>query len=156
MVGRPPKPTHLRVVGGNAGKRALNKAEPKPKRSRPSPPSHLSDKARETWGYVSGLLDRMGVLTEADGMALEMLCEAYADYLKARRELAVFGSEYYETINAQGGVMHRPHPAVAVMQDADRRIKAWVAEFGLSPSARTRVQASDGAAQDDPAESYFG
>jgi P27 family predicted phage terminase small subunit len=125
-------------------------------RSRPSAPAHLSEKARETWGYVSGLLDRMGVLTEADGIALEMLCEAYADYLRARADLAAHGSNYYETINAQGGVMHRPYPAVAVMQDADRRIKTWVADFGLSPSARTRIQTGNGAEKDDPAESYFG
>jgi P27 family predicted phage terminase small subunit len=114
----------------------------------------MSDKARETWGYVSGLLDRMGILTEVDAVALEMLCEAYADYLKARDDLDAFGSNYYETVNQSGGVMHRAHPAVAVMQDADRRIKAWLAEFGMSPSARTRVK-GDGEQEEDPADRYF-
>lgn len=156
MKGRKPKPTHLKLVTGNPGKRAINKAEPKVPRARPSAPSHMSDKARETWGYVSGLLDRMGILTEIDAVALEMLCEAYADYLHAREALQAFGSRYYTTVNAQGGIMHRAHPAVAEAADADRRIKAWLAEFGLTPSSRTRIGANGEEAPEDPAEKYFG
>jgi P27 family predicted phage terminase small subunit len=156
MAGRRPKPTHLRVVGGNAGKRPLNKSEPKPARERPSPPSHVSDKARETWGYVTGILDDMGVLTKADAMAVEVLCEAYADHIAARAALKDFGSSYYETVSESGSVMHRAHPAVALISDTDRRIKAWLGEFGLTPSARTRVQSSDGVdKQADPASKYF-
>jgi P27 family predicted phage terminase small subunit len=115
---------------------------------------HLSDKARETWGYVSGLLDRMGVLTEADGVGLEMLCETYADFLAARAELKAIGSEYYETSTASGDTMYRVHPAVAQRNDADRRIRAWLAEFGMTPSARARVKA-DAEAEEDRAASYF-
>lgn len=154
MKGRKPTPSHLKLVKGNPGKRSLNPKEPKPRRSRTSAPVHMSDKARETWGYVTGLLDRMGVLTEVDAVALEMMCEAYADYLGARAELDDFGSNYYETVNQTGGVMHRTHPAVAVMQDADRRIKSWLAEFGMTPSARTRVSGS-GEEDEDPADRFF-
>lgn len=156
MKGRKPKPTHLKLVQGNPGKRALNKSEPKPRRERPSPPAHVSDKARETWGYVAAILDDMGVLTATDALALEVLCEAYSDFLGARSELNQFGSNYYETTNATGGVMHRAHPAVAVMQDADRRIKAWLAEFGMTPSARSRVHGNEDPNRDkDPASKYF-
>src|SRR5690349_4468004 len=130
MKGRKPKPTHLKLVTGNPGKRAINPAEPKAKRARPSAPSHMSDKARETWGYVTGLLDRMGILTEVDALALEMLCEAYADFLAASATLKELGSDYYETMNQSGSIMYRAHPALAKKQDADRRIRGWLAEFG--------------------------
>ena len=133
----------------------MNSAEPKPRRERPSAPSHVSDKARETWGYVSGLLDEMGVLTKIDAVALEMLCEAYSDYLAARADLKEFGSNYYTTVSKAGGLMHRAHPAVAVVQDADRRIKAWLSEFGMTPSARTRVKGEAGDEEKDPAAAYF-
>jgi P27 family predicted phage terminase small subunit len=96
----------------------------------------------------------MGVLTEADGVALEMLCETYADFLAARAELKAIGSEYYQTSTASGDVMHRIHPAVAQRNDADRRIRAWLAEFGMTPSARARVKA-DAEAEEDRAASYF-
>lgn len=155
MKGRKPKPTHLKLVTGNPGKRAINSAEPKVSRSRPSAPSHMSDKARETWGYVTGLLDRMGILTEVDALALEMLCEAYADFLAASATLRELGSEYYETTNQSGSTMYRAHPALAKKQDADRRIRGWLAEFGMTPSARSRVKA-DGEQEEDPAEAYFG
>jgi P27 family predicted phage terminase small subunit len=155
MKGRRPKPSHLKLVTGNPGRRALNAKEPKVARSRPSAPSHLSDKARETWGYVTGLLDRMGVLSEVDAVALEMLCESYADYLAAKAELKAFGSDYYTTLTALGDKMHRAHPAVAQKNDADRRIRAWLSEFGMTPSARSRVKADGEGTEDDAAATYF-
>lgn len=156
MKGRKPTPSHLKLVRGNPGHRPPNLKEPKVARSRPSAPVHMSDRARETWGYVSGLLDRMGVLAEVDAVALEMLCEAYADYLAATAELETFGSHYYSTMTQQGDRMHRAHPAVAQKNDADRRIRAWLAEFGMTPSARARVRADGEADQEDAAAKYFG
>lgn len=154
--GRKPTPTHLRLVSGNPGRRPINKSEPKPLRTLPSPPAHVSDKAREIWGRLSVILDDMGVLTTADTLALEVLAEAYADWLGARDALEEFGSRYYETVNQTGGVMHRAHPAVAVMQDADKRIKAWLSEFGLTPSARSRVSGNGEKDTSSAEEKYFG
>ena len=154
MKGRKPAPNHLKLVRGNPGRRPLNAAEPKVRRARPSAPEHMSDRAREAWGYVSGLLDRMGILSEVDALALELLCEAYADYLGARAEIKAFGSETYATETANGDKMYRSHPAVAQRNDADRRIRGWLAEFGMTPSARTRVRA-DGPTEEDPAAAYF-
>lgn len=73
MAGRRPKPTHLKVVTGNPGKRKLNDQEPKPPREVPSPPEHLTDWGKMAWVKVSLLLDGMGVLTTADSLALERL-----------------------------------------------------------------------------------
>lgn len=156
MRGRKPKPSHLKLVTGNPGRRPLNKAEPKAARSRPSAPAHMSDKARETWGYVSALLDDMGVLTKVDALALELLCEAYADFLAAANELKAQGSDYYETMSQTGSTMYRAHPALAKKQDADRRIRGWLAEFGMTPSARSRVKGDGEKTDEDAAAKYFG
>jgi P27 family predicted phage terminase small subunit len=171
--GRKPTPSHLKLVTGNPGKRPLNEAEPAPRRERPSAPAHISDGAREAWGQAVMILDEMGVLTRADVFAVEALCEALADHRAAGstiKECAAFhrfvkgeGGEpdfsadgrYYRTINQAGGVMWRTHPAVALRADADRRIKAWCSEFGMTPSARTRIQTTG---QEDPgnaAAAYF-
>ncbi|HEY2895300.1 MAG TPA: phage terminase small subunit P27 family, partial [Pirellulales bacterium] len=88
-------------------------------------------------------LERMGVLTKADEMALQLLCD-YADYTEARDELRALGSKYYTTTTQTGGMMHRVHPAVAVMQEADRRLRNCLIEFGKTPSARSRVQVTAG------------
>jgi P27 family predicted phage terminase small subunit len=144
----------MKLVGGNPGRRPLNLAEPQPARGRPRAPKHLSVTARKAWRHLAPLLERMGVLTEVDGVALELLAEAYADYLGAQATLKAFGSNIYETKNESGSVMYRTHPATAIMQDADRRIRAWCAEFGLTPSARTRVK-GEPPRKNDPAEKYL-
>lgn len=84
MAGRRPKPTHLKVVTGNPGKRKLNDKEPQPAREIPSPPEHLTDWGKTAWGRMTVLLDGMGILTVADTFALERLCDIYADIEKAQ------------------------------------------------------------------------
>lgn len=99
------------------------------------------------------ILDEMGVLTAADVFAVEVLCEALADHREAGETIAAEG-RFYETTNATGGSMWRLHPAVALRSDADRRIRGWCAEFGLTPSARSRIETT--AKQDaDPASKYL-
>lgn len=154
MAGRRPKPTHLKIVQGTARASRLNDSEPKPKRTLPKAPSDISDGARAVWNRFATFLHNNGVLTELDTFALRQLCESYADYQRAKAVLEAFGSHYYESVSREGSIMYRSHPAVADMKDADRRFKNWLAEFGATPSARSRVTAVD-ASDDDPADEYF-
>ena len=157
MAGRRPKPTVLKLVTGNPGKRAVNKKEPKPKRVLPSCPKHLADEAKVAWGRLCVLLDRMGVLTEADSLALERLCEAYSDILECRG-LVVRDGRTYTTTTMTGDTLIKANPAVAMLGDADRRFKSYLVEFGLTPAARTKVHGSsegdDG--KEDPLAEFFG
>lgn len=164
-MARPRKPTHLKIVAGTAQPCRTNASEPKPVRERPSPPTHLSDRAKVAWGAVSVLLDRMGVLTEADSLALEGLCSAYADLVDARAslklavshgdaELAAAGSLTYVT-DGKAGPMIRTRPEMAVISDADRRVAMWLSKFGLTPADRSRVSASD-PSEGSPWDEMFG
>lgn len=127
---------------GNPGKRALNKREPKPRRGVPPCPRFMSDRGAGAWKRIGGLLDSMGVLTHADQGALVLLCEAFADWFECvdvvRREGIV-----YETPTAAGSIVKRAHPAVAMRNDAHRRIQSLLIEFGLTPAARSKVQRID-------------
>lgn len=107
---------------------------------------------REAWGYVVGILDRMGVLTEADALAVELLCEARADWLSARDAILDAGGETYVT---EAGLI-KAHPAVAMRNDAARRMQSLLAEFGMSPSSRSKVSANNQDDQTDPAAEFFG
>jgi len=163
MAGRRPKPTHLKVVTGNPGKRAINKKEPKPAREIPSCPAYLSDTAKVAWGRLSVLIDRMGILTEADGAALERLCDCYAEILECRELIAKQGRTY-SSIRGIGGedseieqVLMKANPAVAMLADADRRFKSYLVEFGLTPAARSKVHAKpDDDEKPDPLQEFFG
>lgn len=163
MAGRRPKPTALRLVEGNPGKRAINKREPKPKREIPSCPAHLTDAGKVAWGRLCTLLDRMGVLTEADAFALERLCDCYTEILECREEVARRGRTY-ESIRQIGDedsgveqVLVKANPAVAMLADADRRFKSYLVEFGLTPAARSKVQVKpDDNEKTDPLAEFFG
>lgn len=156
MAGRRPKPTVLKLVTGNPGKRAINKKEPKPKRVIPSCPAHLSDAGKVAWGKLTVLLDRMGVLTEADTHALERLCDCYADILVCR-ELLVRDGWTYTTLTAQGDTLIKGNPAANQLRAADAQFKSYLIEFGLTPSARSKVHSNkDDEEKADPLASYFG
>jgi P27 family predicted phage terminase small subunit len=132
-MARPRKPTHVKLVTGTHRPDRGPKNEPKPRRERPSPPAHLSDRAKAAWGAVSVILDRMGVLTEADGLALEGLCSAYCDLVTARACLAD-GDLTYETTNAAGGIMIRARPEVAIAADAESPVRDVACEIWADPS----------------------
>ncbi|MDK7735867.1 phage terminase small subunit P27 family [Providencia stuartii] len=155
MAGRRPKPTHLKVVTGNPGKRKLNSKEPKPKREIPSPPEHLTDWGKMAWAKLTLLLDGMGVLTIADSLALERLCDIYADILQLRDTIAIEGRTY-TTKTQLGDFLIKAHPAVAMLADADRRFKSYLVEFGLTPAARSKVKIDGGEEEEDPLNAFFG
>ena len=161
MAGRPRKPTHLKVVAGTAQASRINHREPKPAAGTPSAPSHLSSGARKAWAQLSAILNDMGVLTLGDPVALEMLCNAYADLLQARASLAkplvipwdgvdpetrdivaAFAGERYYWTYGKGGPMRRSRPEIADIADAERRVAMWLAKFGLTPADRSRVSAA--------------
>ena len=156
MASPRPKPTALRLIEGNKGKRAINKTEPQPKRVIPSCPDHLSDVGMVTWGKLSVLLDRMGVLTEADSAALERLCDCYSDILICRESLRLDGWTY-KTLDAQGNTLIKGNPAATQLRAADAQFKSYLIEFGLTPSARSKVNATpDEHAKADPLKEFFG
>lgn len=170
--GRKPTPTHLRIIAGNPGKRPINGAEPKPKRARPEAPSYMDAESKKIWDAVVKELDDISILTSIDVFAVETLCAAIADHRSSVRQIEanakhhreqkktepkeepIFSSDgrYYRTVSGTGSAMWRAHPAIAVRSDADRRIRGWCAEFGLTPAARTRLVVGTGGGTVDPAE----
>lgn len=152
-MGRRPKPTHLKLIQGNPGKRTFNDAEPKPPRGLSPPPDHMATVAKEAWNRLAPLLDQMGILTIADVAALERLCECLAEIYECREVLQRTGGTY-ETKNLAGERMFRSRPEVARLADADRRFRAYAVEFGLTPAARSRVRVADGG-KSDPLDKYF-
>ena len=152
MSGRPRKPTHLKLVTGTLQNCRANKEEPTPQRGIPTAPAHLSAFAAAAWPHVSKVLDDMGVLSDADAIALEGLCEAYAELRRARAALQQLGSDTYETVGKDGNSMRRAYPEVAMMQDADRRLQSWLSKFGLTPADRSRVSSTK-ASNDNPFDS---
>jgi P27 family predicted phage terminase small subunit len=145
--GRKPTPTRLRVLRGNPGRRPLNPAEPAPARGVPEPPEWLNLLELEAWDTLTAALEPMGVVTISDGPALTALAVAWADWRQARAVLDL--EEHYP----EAGDGLRKHPAAGVASEAWRRVASMLAEFGLTPSARSRLEV--GACSDPDQFEYF-
>ena len=78
MRGRRPKPTALKKLQGNPGRRPLNTAEPKPPRARAVPPCppYLEGEARREWHRMAPMLSASGMMSLADATALAAYCQA--------------------------------------------------------------------------------
>ena len=159
VVGRKPKPTALRLVGGNAGKRAINKNEPKPELSQPTPPAFLNDDAKVEWGRICETLYKVGLMTELDRGALAACCQAYGRWAQAERALARMSDK--DELNralmiktSNGNAIQNPLVGIANKAAAD--YVKYAVEFGMTPSARARVTATPNDKQEDNLKEFFG
>jgi P27 family predicted phage terminase small subunit len=144
MSGRKPKPTALKLVTGNPGKRPLPKNEPKPKLGARMP-EWLSPQAKEHWPLIAKQLRDAGILTEIDAPALGLYCEAFVRWHQANEQVAKFGP----VVKAPSGFPVQS-PFLAIANRAwDQMMKALV-EFGMTPSSRSKVTVADGAEEDKP------
>lgn len=143
-TGPKPKPTALKVLMGNPGKRPLPQNEPKPKPVAPKMPDWLDREAKREWRRVAPELERLGLLTVVDGAALAAYCQAYSQFVAATKELKAHQGEHGSLLITQvsytGVENKKPHPAIKVANEAAQLVARYAAEFGLTPSARTRIQ----------------
>lgn len=157
--GRKPTPTALKLVKGNPGKRAMNKKEAKPDLAQPTPPSFLNDDAKVEWGRVVGTLFKAGLMTELDRAVLAAYCQAYGRWAQAERALSRMADKdennralMVKTSN--GNAVQNPLVGTANKAKAD--MVRYALEFGMSPSARSKVNATPDDHQEDKFKEFFG
>ncbi len=140
-AGRKPKPPQLRLVEGNRGHRAIpNTPKPKP-RQRPAP-AWMSYRAKSEWHRISRELYKLGLLTAVDVKALEAYCICYSKWREATEKAKVgvlMTSSNYAYAN----------PLIAVELKYAKEMRAWMAEFGLTPSARSRINIEEPDEEDE-------
>jgi phage terminase small subunit len=79
--GRKPTPTHLKVLRGNPGKRALPKNEPQPQ-GEVEKPRFLKGRAAKLWDQYAPELIRLRVLTVIDAHNFAAWCSLAAEFEK--------------------------------------------------------------------------
>src|SRR5215813_5367813 len=144
--GRRPVPTHLKVLRGNPGRRALAESEPEPGKSAqiPEAPAFLLGYACDEWYRIAEELHRLNLLTVVDINPLAAYCDAYARWRTAVEALAdmakcdpVLSGLMTETRNGTP----IQNPIVVTAAKAANDMVRYAAEFGLTPSARARIAA---------------
>ncbi len=134
IPGRKPKPTALRLVEGNREHRPINTGEPKPKLIMPPCPMIVEGHAREVWDLLGPQMVSLGILTEVDWMGFAALCIEWATYVEAKKALKEGGAVWQSDSGYRQSV-----PEVKIANEALGKVKALLAEFGLTPSSRARL-----------------
>lgn len=132
MRGRPRVPAKVLEARGSWRAGTLGRdSEPSYLDGSPDHPPFISGEALEEWNRLVGLMVPAKTLTKADRMALAVLCETWADFVDAC-------ADYVSAVGKQKRLarINKRVCAEAVLKAA--------AQFGLTPSARSRVQAVEG------------
>ena len=138
MRGRKPVPTHLKLIKGNPGKRALG-SEPQPQRLEqvPEPPAFLLLEAQAEWRRVAPELVELGLLTALDLQPFAAYCQACGRAEQAERIFAETGGAL-TVRGARGGEVI--NPLLRIARDAASEAMRLGAEFGFTPASRARLR----------------
>jgi phage terminase small subunit len=164
MGQRGPKalPANVHMLRGNASKKPLAQLidEFQPEVEIPSYPSWVWPEAKKEWKRISTELERYGLISKLDRSALVLYCQAWAKMVWAEQmlgramkaaELArvqaedagleYTGGDGIMVKTANGNFTYSHHWVVG--KQAAQQVKDYLALFGLSPSHRSSVTASN-------------
>jgi P27 family predicted phage terminase small subunit len=153
--GKRPKPTHLKLVTGTFRKHRAPKNEPVPELAIPPVPTELGDDAKLEWGRVSVELFNLGLIANIDRAAFAAYCAAYGRWIAAERALNTPNSPMALLVKTQQGNVIQ-NPLIGISNKAAAAMVQFATEFGMTPSARAKVNGASGASKEtDPAAKYL-
>ena len=148
------KPTQLKLLTGTTRDHRLNPNEPQPDVVCPQAPEHLTKAARVEWDRIVVELMALQLVSNLDRGALGAYCQAYGRWSAAETALARMAGRDTVTegliVKTKSGNLIQ-NPLVGAANKAMADMVRYAAEFGLTPSARSRVAGlGDGGANPFP------
>ncbi len=154
--GPQPKPTRLKLIQGNPGKRPLDLAgEVQPEVAIPDAPKHLNKEALKEWKRISAELVSLGLISRLDRAALALYCQTWGQMVMLEESL----NADIKLAIEQGGDIGRAmvfrtdkgyegqRVKVQLINSLRAQVNTYLAGFGLSPSSRGRVKPSGNTGQ---------
>lgn len=148
--GRKPKPTHLKLIDGTQGCR-INKNEIEPEAVIPDPPVSLVGRARDEWDLLAAELHKLKLLTKIDRAALAAYCQSWAMFstaVDALNEMAARDELTHGLMIKTKAGNAIQNPLVGAINKSASAMVRYAVEFGMTPSARSRIAATDGLAKE--------
>ncbi|MEO5366043.1 MAG: P27 family phage terminase small subunit [Magnetococcus sp. WYHC-3] len=149
MPGRPHKPTQLKVIEGNRGKRPLPENEPKPRPKAPGCPDVLDAEAKSLWRTLAPKLEKIGLLCETDGEQFASMCQIRSRLFGIFDRIKNIDLELKTEIDPEKVVLLGKEKSSLMKQERlyATIFRGFASEFGLSP--RGRVGLTVGKEPDD-------
>lgn len=139
----PPKPTFLKVIAGNPGKRPLNLREPRPQGNLKEAPPHYEADFLDTWNYAIEH-SPAGLLKKIDSSALQMWCSAMVIHKWALGELRKSGL----LVKAPNTGLPIQSPYLPIVNRQALLVLRAIDHLGFSPAARVRLVSGEPVAND--------
>jgi P27 family predicted phage terminase small subunit len=127
----------MRLAG--SWRAATRKGEPVLPIIVPQPPEWLEPPAREAWDELVRAIGPMRVLTDADAIGLGHLAEYLSRWKHATKQLARYGDVLPVKDDSGAIIGFKRSPYVAMQLEYGLMVRRMMQEFGLTPSARTRL-----------------
>lgn len=132
--GPPPTPNRLKELSGTL--RADRKRNaPEPRVEAPNCPTWLSREGKAEWRRIVPQLEALGLIAKIDRALLAGLCESWSTWVACEKVIRQEGRTFK---SPNGHICQRPE--VAIGCKALKDLTRLGAEFGLSPSARSRLE----------------
>lgn len=141
MGRRGPAPTPTKILALRDSWLAKTRNdEPKPPVSTPRCPSWLDVEAKARWKHIVPKLADMGLLAAIDGDALVNYCQTWSRWKQAEQFIAQHGP-VYPIKDDKGNVKYLQQvPQVSIAKGLVQVLSRYQQEFGMTPSARTRIE----------------
>jgi len=134
----------MKRAEGNPGKRSLeNVIELPPLKVFPKAPAGIGKYARQFWNHQGRAIFNVGLLTDVDLPAWQLLCESYQRMRTAQDKL---GDRTMMEITPSGS---KKHPLLAIIHQEYGLMAGMMKEFGMTPVSRERVRNEKGPATDE-------
>jgi len=137
----PRKPSKLKLLEGNRGRRPIS-SEPEPMPGAPPMPPGMPSAAQTLWKHLVPELEALGLLTLVDGGALEGACRAIAQGRAADKAIEKL-QKRIGSGRSEEHDFYRLSILNAVSRKAWGQYRAFCIEFGLTPASRTRLAVED-------------
>lgn len=142
MAGRKRKPAALKKLEGTFRSDRAKDSLEVPAGLPPKPTwADVDPVASALYDEVATHCYKMGVGTEADGLAFALLADQLSIYLRLRAAVAADGP-LVDVMMSNGAIQQKTHPALAQMNSSYGQIVKMMTEFGLTAAARTKVDAT--------------
>lgn len=149
-MGRRALPANVHILRGNPSHKPVGQLLDdvvRPDVAVPTCPAHLCAEARAEWKRITPHLKKLGLISHIDRAALTGYCQAWGDYVWAQGRIKELNGD--DPSGERGRIWDTPsgYKQISVpLQISNRALEQmakFLAEFGMSPSARSRVTAGD-------------
>ena len=150
MQGRKPKAREIQILEGRDKKNPARFKDEVPQtvKREPEMPAHFDEHATEAWTKLREIMVASAMWSASYQVTLELYCETYSNYRRAVELVRISGQALRST-NPDGSIELKRNPYSVELHRYKEELIRLSAEFGLTPSSRSRISLENNTEDND-------